>query len=244
MRILAIDTSVGFGSAAAVDDEGAAEQPLGPAGSHARVLTAVLANLVEQRGWSAGPSPLRCLGAGDVIAVTRGPGSFTGLRVGVTAAKALAWTSGASLVGVSGFEAIARRTARLADWHDHELEIAYDAGRGEVFVATAQPSGIGWQVGEPRLMPVASWLESLQPGRRITGPALDAIADLVTHRGGLHLAPTEAWYPAAADAAAIAGRRAASGCMDDPQTLVPDYLRPSYAEERTAPGGRTPAADR
>lgn len=237
MRILAIDTSVGVGSAAAVDDAGAAEQPLGPAGSHARLLTAVLADLVVQRGWSSGGAPLRCLGPADVVAVIRGPGSFTGLRVGVTVAKALAWTSGAGLVGVSGFETIARRTARLADWHDQELQIAYDAGRGEVFVAAARPAGPDWDVGEPRLVSVADWLESLPRGRRISGPALDAIAAGLAHRGDLHPAPPEARQPAAGDAAVIARARVAAGRLDDPQALVPDYLRPSYAEERRSDGG-------
>jgi len=232
MRILAIDTSIGSGSAAAVDDGGAAERPLGPAGSHARLLTATLQELVAERRWGSGPAPLRCLGPDDVIAVVRGPGSFTGLRVGVTTAKALAWASGARLVGVSGFEVIAGRTARLTGRADTEIEIAYDAGRGDVYAATVAPAASGWRVGDPRLLPADAWLASLPPGRLVSGPAIDQLADRMTGRTDLTMAPPEARQPGAGDAAAAARIRAEAGLVDDPQTLVPDYLRPSYAEER------------
>ncbi|MFM7185161.1 MAG: tRNA (adenosine(37)-N6)-threonylcarbamoyltransferase complex dimerization subunit type 1 TsaB [Planctomycetota bacterium] len=238
MRILAIDTSIGSGSAAAVDDGGCVERPLGPAGSHARLLTATLEGLVTERRWASGAAPLRCLGPADVIAVVRGPGSFTGLRVGVTTAKALAWATGAKLVGVSGFEVIARRTTRLAGRGDVELEIAYDAGRGEVFVAAATPAGAGWHVGDPLLLPADDWLASLPPGRWISGPALDQFTDRVARRADLVVAPAEARHPAAGDATAIARIRAEAGMVDEPHGLVPDYLRPSYAEERNV--GRGP----
>ena len=49
------------------------------------------------------------------------------------------------------------------------------------------------------------------------------------------MAPPEAWHPLATDAAAIARARAEAGEVDDPHTLLPDYLRPSYAEERKPP---------
>lgn len=238
MRILAIDTSFGAGSVAAVDQDGMAERPLGPAGGHARVLTAALAEVAAERGWGVGPTSLGDLGPGDVIAVVRGPGSFTGLRVGVAAAKALAWTTGASLVGVSGFDVLARRAARLAGWPDEPIAIAYDAGRGDVFAAIATPTTGDWTIAPPCLVPLDSWLDSLPAGGRVTGPALDALADRFTARTDLARATPEAWHPLAADAAALARARAEAGEFDDPRTLLPDYLRQSYAEERKPlPGG-------
>lgn len=234
MRILAIDTSFGSGSVAAVDDGGAVERSLGPAGSHARVLTAALAEVAAGRGWGE----LGDLKPGDVIAVIRGPGSFTGLRVGVAAAKALAWTIGARLVGVSGFEVLARRAARLPGWDEAPISIAYDAGRGDVFSALATPVAEGWTIGPPSLAPLDAWIESLPHASRVTGPALDMASELITARTDLALAPQEVRYPAAAEAAAIARVRAEAGDVDDPHTLLPDYLRQSYAEERKPlPGG-------
>jgi tRNA threonylcarbamoyladenosine biosynthesis protein TsaB len=238
MRILAIDTSFGAGSVAAVDADGVAERPLGPVGSHARVLTAALVEVAAERGWGEGPRSLGDLGQGDVIAVVRGPGSFTGLRVGVAAAKALAWTTAARLVGVSGFDALARRAARLAGWHDDPITIAYDAGRGDVFTAIATPTTSGWTIAPPALVPLDAWLDSLPAGSCVTGPAIDALAERFATRTDLAVAPPEVWQPLAADAAAIARARAEAGDTDDPHTLLPDYMRPSYAEERKPlPGG-------
>jgi tRNA threonylcarbamoyladenosine biosynthesis protein TsaB len=234
MKILAIDTSIGSGSVAAVDETGGAEMPLGAAGEHARSLPGALRDVAERRGWGRHGSALAGLGPDDVVAVVRGPGSFTGLRVGVTAAKALAWTTGARLVGVCGFEVVARRTGRVAGWNDAPLAIAFDAGRGEVSAAWASPAAdaaSGWTIGPPTLVTAAAWIGALPPGSRITGPALETLAACAEEHG-MAIAPRHAWLPAAIDAAAIAGLRAGSGDVDDPRTLVPDYLRPSYAEER------------
>lgn len=231
MRILAIDTSVGAGSVAAVDADGSVDRPLGPPGSHARVLTEALTDVAATRGWG----PLGGLGPDDVIAVVRGPGSFTGLRVGVAAAKALAWATGARLVGVSGFEVLAARAARLLEWRGAPLAIAYDAGRGDVYAALATPTAVGWTIATPTLQPVAVWIDSLPEGTHITGPALDLVADAVARRSDLAVAAAEVRSPAAVDAAMLARARAEAGDTDDPLTLIPDYLRPSYAEEPKPP---------
>lgn len=220
---------------AAVDQDGSVERPLGPAGGHARVLTEALAEVAAARGWGVGPQVLGSLSPSDVVAVIRGPGSFTGLRVGVAAAKALAWTTGARLVGVSGFDVLARRAARVAGWHDEPIAIAYDAGRGEVFAATAKPTADGWIMAPAILAPLDAWLESLPAGGRVTGPALEAASERITARNDLAVASPEAWHPLAAEAAAIARARAVADDVDDPHTLLPDYLRPSYAEERKPP---------
>lgn len=231
MRILAIDTSVGAGSVAAVDETGSAERPLGPAGSHARVLTAALAEVAANRGWAG----IASLTADDLIAVVRGPGSFTGLRVGVAAAKALAWTTGARLVGVSGFDVLARQAGRAAGWSTQPIAIAYDAGRGEVYASMATPAIDGWSIAAPQLLALDDWLGALPRGGHVTGPAVDAAAERLAAREDLAVSPAAARHPTATEAAAVARLRVAAGLIDDPQTLLPDYLRPSYAEERRPP---------
>ncbi len=234
MKILAFDTSLGSGSAAAADEGGMEERALGAAGDHARLLTAAALDVAERRGWGSGGNALAGLGPGDVVAVVRGPGSFTGLRVGVTAAKSFAWTSGAGLVGVCGFGVIARRMARLDGWSDSPVAIAYDAGRGEVFAAWAQPvatEALGWRLTAPCRVTFDDWLGSLPPGARIGGPAVDAHRERITAHGGVVCASPEVCVSLAGDAATIARLRALAGEFDDPHTLVPDYLRPSYAEE-------------
>jgi tRNA threonylcarbamoyladenosine biosynthesis protein TsaB len=224
MRTIAIDTSHAAGSVVARSGLAVASRALGVAGEHAGRLAAALAEVTAELGWT--------LADAELVAVVRGPGSFTGLRVGVATAKAVAWAGGAALVGVSGFEVVALETARLSGWGDAPLAIAYDAGRGEVFAAVATPTSSGhWRVTPGVLQPADRWIASLAPGSRLTGPALASLADRLQESGHL-VAPTAAWVPTAGATAELALVKARAGAADSPASLVPEYLRPSYAEEK------------
>ena len=232
MKTLAIDTSLAAGSVAAIDGDRIAKRTLGAACEHARLLATALAETAAELGWLQRDA--------ELVAVVRGPGSFTGLRVGVTTAKALAWTTGARLVGVSGVEVVARLAHAAAGWPAAPIHVAYDAGRGEVFATTALPattSPSGWDAGPGSLVPLADWIDALAPGALVAGPALDleACVALLAARPDLRLAPPGARAPTAAAAGAVALLHAAAGRHDDPFALVPDYVRPSYAEERRSP---------
>jgi len=123
MRVLALDTSTRAGSVALVDDDRIVEERAGDASrSHGERLPGELAAL-----GAAWPSI-------DVFAVASGPGSFTGLRIGIATMQGLAVVTGRRVVGVSTLEALAQiASARLAagalvgSW--------VDAQRGEVFSA-------------------------------------------------------------------------------------------------------------
>lgn len=229
MKTLAIDTSLAAGSVAALHDGRVADRRLDVPGEHARLLAAAVAEVAGELGWQPHDA--------DLIAVIRGPGSFTGLRAGVSTAKALAWAAGARLVGISGFEVIAALTARLAGRHDQPIAIGFDAGRGDVYAATAVPSSAsitGWEIGPAALHSLADWITSLPSGMVVSGPALELSAPALSARADLVVAPPEAWQPSAVEAGRLALLRAAAGTVDDAFTLVPEYLRPSYADERRA----------
>ena len=233
MKTLAIDSSLAAGSVAAIADGQVAEQRLPITGEHARLLTAALDAQARSLGWTTA--------AAELIAVVRGPGSFTGLRVGLATAKAIAWATGARLVGVSGFEVVARQWAGRGGPRHAAVHVAYDAGRGDLFVATvtaAADAPGGWRLGDPRLVAGSVWLEELPRGVSISGPALAGIADQLATRADLVVAPPEVWLPTAAAAGALASELAAAGRRDDPHGLVPDYLRPSYAHENEGRSSR------
>jgi tRNA threonylcarbamoyladenosine biosynthesis protein TsaB len=235
MYVLAIDTSLPAGSVAALVRSATGtrmvERPLGAAGEHARRLMPELVAAAASQDWQI-PNV-------NLVAVVRGPGSFTGLRVGVTTAKALCWATDARLVGVSGFEIVARQAA-AASGRREEVAIAFDAGRGDVYAALAIPddtAATGWLVTAGELVAADCWLDSLPVGRRVSGPALEMHAAVAEARR-LSLAARSAWLPSAGEAAAIAILRADAGLIDDPHTLLPEYSRPSYAEEKNpAPPG-------
>lgn len=227
MKTLSIDTSLAAGSVAALAGGAEAERPLA-AGDHARLLAAALVEAAAALGWAPRDA--------ELVAVVRGPGSFTGLRVGVATAKALAWAGGARLVGVSAFDVVARRVARAVPGHDGPVALAFDAGRGEVFAALAVPdprSPTSWHVPPGALAPAATWLGALPAGTCVAGPAL-AVPGVVIP-ATLVPAPREAWFPTAAEAGHAALLLAAAGRHDDPAALVPAYLRPSYADEKLPP---------
>lgn len=224
-RTIAIDTSLSVGSAAACDGSAHVSRGLGPAGEHARHLAATIAAVTAELGWTPAEA--------NLVAVVRGPGSFTGLRVGVATAKAIAWASGAQLFGVSGFEIVAAETA-LATGLREPVAIAYDAGRGEVFATVAVPAADGWRIDQAALAPADRWIASVPRGFLVAGPALAALADQVA-AAGHRLAPEAAWTPSAVAAARLAISRSATAASDAPAALVPEYLRPSYADERVGP---------
>lgn len=232
MRTLAIDTSLAAGSVAAAAEGRTIEIELPIAGEHARRIATALDEAARGLGWKVGDV--------ELVGVVRGPGSFTGLRVGLATAKAIAWAAGASLVGVSGFEVIAWRTARLMDATPETLHLAYDAGRGELFVAEAVPAAgapSGFGLSTPRLVTAAAWVADLPHGAFVAGPGLTHVGEALAARADLRVAPPEAWRPTAADAADLATRLHATGRSDAPAALVPDYLRPTYADESARPPG-------
>ena len=227
MKTIVIDTSLATGSVAAIDGDRIAGRTLPTAGEHARLLAAAIEAVAAELGWKTA--------AVELVAVVRGPGSFTGLRVGVTTAKALCWATGSRLVGVSSCEAIAHGTATTLGRHDAPVTVAFDAGRGEVFAARVVPnvhSPTGWSVEPGALAAAQTWLTDLTPGSIVTGPGLALLTDALASRPDIVFAPQPAWTPAVAEIGQIATLRAAAGEADDPATLVPDYIRPSYADEK------------
>jgi tRNA threonylcarbamoyladenosine biosynthesis protein TsaB len=243
-RVIAIDTSQPTGSVAAhnprhealagqtrgihaatIDDAVFSETFDTPA-DHARLLAGGIERTCRLAGWR--PREV------ELVGVVVGPGSFTGLRVGVTAAKVLAWATGCKLVGVSAFDLLAHRCGRWLLRGRHEadqLELALNAGRGEVHAATAirsESAIAGWEVTASRLLSRDAWIGALPPRAIVVTPT---VCDALRARGDLRFLPAELPRTTAADTAILAVQLAAAGVVSDPATLTPEYLRPSYAEE-------------
>jgi tRNA threonylcarbamoyladenosine biosynthesis protein TsaB len=135
MRVLALDTTTRAGSVALVDENGIVEErPGDPSRTHAQRLPAEVLAVLETHGVT--------LSAIDVFAVAAGPGSFTGLRIGLATIQGLAFVTGRPIVGISALEALAQVASRevaagalVAAW--------MDAQRREVFSALYQVTSAG-----------------------------------------------------------------------------------------------------
>ncbi|NQT38977.1 MAG: tRNA (adenosine(37)-N6)-threonylcarbamoyltransferase complex dimerization subunit type 1 TsaB [Planctomycetes bacterium] len=221
VRILALETTERIGSVAAMQD-GNLLQQLALDGNlrSAQALAPAVRALMTSLDWKATDVQL--------VAAVRGPGSFTGLRVGITTAKALAYCAGAEVLAVDTLEVI----ASAAPPHLAKLGVAVDAQRGEVVAGLFQrgPSGHFTAIEGPELIELDRWFDRLDEGTPISGPILHKWADRVPP-GLAPLAP-QYWSPTAAAVAALAHRLWTDGQRDDLWTLAPRYSRRSAAEEK------------
>lgn len=171
------------------------------------------------------------------IGVAVGPGSFTGLRIGLSVAKALAYSSGASIVGVGTMEALA---VRAASGRDALVCPLLDARQGQVYAALYRvswtPDGLPQVTIEKEewagpVAEVADW---------ITEPVIfagDALALAQSHLqpalGDKFLLPSpHHTLPHPEEVALLARARAEAGQVDDLMAMEPRYVRQSYTQKR------------
>lgn len=172
----------------------------------------------------------------DAVAVSRGPGSFTGLRVGMVCAKTLAYTLNCRFVAVDTFVAVAMNCPpELRD-----LWIVEDAQRGDLFAGRYRYENEGWYQTEPiEIVPSETWLPQRTPEETVVGRGLlRCDLTLTTART---MAEDQFSQPVAA-AIALAGERRLTSPRDlqdkdfDFWKAVPFYIRPSAAEEKLVSG--------
>lgn len=224
MLILAIETSTGAGSIALLEDDRLVSSvSLDPQRRTAQSLAPTLASQLRAAGWL--PQQV------NLVAVSQGPGSFTGLRVGVTTAKAFAYGVGAEVLGVNTLEAIAAQTPLDCPF----VWAVVDAQRGQVFTALFRQSRGGDPgVIEPTtILDAEAWLSRLSAGVGVTGPGLVRLADRLPP--GVRVADRRLWTPQAATVGQLAALRYQRGERADLWALAPQYYRPSAADEKLQP---------
>ena len=163
MHFLAIETTGLAGSVAALDDRNPlADIDLPQDQGSSRALAPAIQRLLAAVGWR--PKDVQ------VVAVVIGPGSFTGLRVGVTAAKTFAYVTGAEVLGLDTLEVV----AATAPPEIARLSVAVDAQRGEVVAGDFVRASDGSMrpSGPEQLLDVEKWWAGLPPGTLVTGPVL------------------------------------------------------------------------
>jgi tRNA threonylcarbamoyladenosine biosynthesis protein TsaB len=221
MRLLALETTEREGSLAAMSNgKLLAELSLEHTKRSAQSLAPAMIALLDQVGWR--PVDVQ------VVAVAGGPGSFTGLRIGVTTAKVFAYAVGADILGVNTLEAI----AAAAPEEVAKVSVVMDAQRGQVVARCYRRRSDGWfEPAEPeRLLDAERWMEQLPPGIAVSGPILAKLAArLPSH---VRVLDRRCWPPRASAVARLAARDYALGRRDDLWTVVPHYCRQSAAEEK------------
>jgi tRNA threonylcarbamoyladenosine biosynthesis protein TsaB len=214
MLVLALDTTTRKGSAALVRDGAIVDGQISdPAVKHGHKLPGDLLTLLDRHGLT--------VHAIDLFAVAAGPGSLTGLRVGMATMLGLAVANNRGIVGVSALDALAKaigqpRTPFFGAW--------MDAQRGEVYAALYRDSALvdGPLVGSPDAI-LGRWIALTQEERlTIAGDGAALHADAIRHA-----APTALIIPDVPPLAGAVGQLAEMAVRDGGDSS-PDHIRPMY----------------
>ena len=231
MKILALETSAKSVSCAVVEDGAplaSAYQCMGM--THSRTLLPMVDAMLKNADLT--------IETIDAIAIAAGPGSFSGLRIGIAAVKGLAWAADTPCVGVSTLEAMA--------WHGLAAGglvcPVMDARRSQVYNALFRcESGVLTRLCPDRAIGLAELAEGLvsAPAPKLAvGDGAQLCCDYLTSHGiPCRLAPENIRYQSAVGVALAAEDMARRGETVSGRDLVPTYLRLSQAErERLAKG--------
>jgi tRNA threonylcarbamoyladenosine biosynthesis protein TsaB len=169
MLILAIDTALDACSAAVLDtaqNKMLAQESQAMKRGHAEALMPLIARVMKESGVA--------FDSLDRIVATTGPGSFTGLRVGLSAARGIALAAGKPVVGVTTLTAYA--APAVSEAGEHPIISAIDARHDHVYLQVV--SGNGGALVSPRVAPVAEALDAARFGSpHLVGNAAKILAD-------------------------------------------------------------------
>ena len=216
MRILTVDTATRRGMVAAVEDgKIVASAEHDRQTTHAERLFGMVDEVLGAAGWE--PSSI------ELLAVGKGPGSFTGVRVGMAAAKGVGFALKTPMVGVVSLDAMAHAGRRRAG--AVPVLALLDAKKGEVFAACYDAAG-NLLVGPDHIprSDVDMWLASAveRSGLTVVGEVVGELAleDIVWVRDG------ECDLPGPGSTAALAWDVWKTDPTDQLDTLEPLYVRP------------------
>jgi tRNA threonylcarbamoyladenosine biosynthesis protein TsaB len=223
VRILALETSTSVATVATLDSGQLLEmRELPPERRTAQTLAPAIVSELAAVGWN--PADI------GLIAVTRGPGSFTGLRIAVTTAKVLAYATGAHVMALNTLDVIAAQAP--APGPTRHLHVVMDAQRQQLFMATYRTDGsrVWLPDGPTATIGRDAWLACLDHPTLVTGPGLARLVERLPRH--VTLVDTPCWGPQASTVGKVAWEHFRRGRRDDLWQLVPDYCRKSAAEEK------------
>ncbi len=232
-NLLVIDTSTDQPAVAIMSTDGGVHVSSCLAtGRHGRDLVPRIGDLLREADLT-----VMDLGA---VAVGLGPGSYTGLRIGLTAARTLAYAAGAVLLGLDSLEAWARTASPEAP----RVYVVADAQRGDVYAADFRHDS----VLEPlqlavssRIERLADWSQRLERQGIVVGPGLDLPKIRAAVPVEMQVSDASPDRSRGLALLELARQLCAEGRRDDLWAVEPNYLRRSAAEETWDARGTRPS---
>ena len=224
MRILAFETSAKAASVAVLEDGKLLGEYYQNSGqTHSRTVMKMAEDLLANCDLTVGDI--------DAAAVAAGPGSFTGVRIGVAAAKGFAWGREVPCCGVSTLESMAWSSGLL----DGVVVAAMDARRSQVYTAAFRmENGVPERLLDDSAIAVeelGAWLKTVEGRKVLVGDGAQLCYNTLGQEiEDLHLMPEHLRMQRAGGVALAAWQRLSRGEPADAAALTPTYLRLSQAE--------------
>ena len=225
MRVLGIDTSTPCGSIGLIEGEQfLCEYSLQVKVSHSERVLKTINRVLEDSGVSIGEI--------DGFAVSIGPGSFTGVRIGVSAVKGLAFATSRRVAGVSTLDALAQNVR----YSPHLISPLVDARKGEVYTALYRSTGKDGLIKlapEMAIKPV-DLLDKIEENALFLGNGVYTYGDLIRRKLGdmAHIAPSPLNFVHGAVVAQLGRQKLEKDEYLDLEGFTPHYIRRSDAELR------------
>jgi len=234
VTILALETATHTcGVALLHDDQVAAEAHLHRPRVHAERLTPLVEDVLHHANTATTDL--------DAVAVSMGPGSYTGLRIGVSTAKGWVLSTGADLVGVPTLEAYAGQLRPVAQEGDVICPL-FDARRDEVYAAAYRktPDGLEEQAARKALTvdALSDWIGDVAGRLWLVGDGATKSREILASVGtGRTVLPPDVVPPSAAWVARRGRRRLRMHGADDVGTFEPLYVKDVHATPAPSPFG-------
>jgi tRNA threonylcarbamoyladenosine biosynthesis protein TsaB len=227
MRVLGIDTSTPCGSIGLIEGEQIlCEYSLNRKVSHSERVLKTIDRVLEDSGLSIGEI--------DGFAVSIGPGSFTGLRIGVSVVKGLAFATGRCVAGVSTLDALAQNVR----YSPYLICPLLDARKGEVYTALYRNTGKNDLIKltpEIAIKP-GDLLEKIEERALFLGNGVYTYGDLIRRKLGnmAHIAPSSFNFAHGTIVAQLGRQNLEKGEFLDLEGFTPHYIRKPEAELKWA----------
>ena len=222
MRILAVDTTTKFLSLAIYDNDKVAEYNLETGNRLSSLLIPTIKRTLDVLGLS--PRDI------DYFAVGIGPGSFTGIRLGLSAIKGFSFALSKPMIGVPTLDILAMN----ASSSDRVIMPAIDAKRGLIYsCAYKYTNGKLAKIMPYSLLTKEEFLRNIKPLSIIFGDALNLYRDEIRkHNGDVSFLDKDCWYPKAHNIITLALNRIKKGRLGDSFKVDPIYLYPKECQIR------------
>ena len=187
---------------------------------HVSDMAPAIAEMLKECGWEAKNL--------DAIATGIGPGSYTGLRIGLMSARTLAMMTGSRLLGISTFEILAQHCLEAGH---AKVEIIADAQQDKIYAQRFENNNSHLiSASELKIVSAAEWIANRDISFAIAGPGVTKVQPLIPAKEGMVVEQSgninkESFL-------ALALKKLFSHHSDDPLSLQPLYLRRSSAEEQ------------